>query len=349
MSTPYYKNYLNGELETNYTPYHIFGLKSKLYPWVKKNIGKDVGINVHGEKIGTKIVMKVKLTREKKSKEQDLQKKIDEIVNGNTKSILFYYPSQIGKIPIEWIKSVYKYINIHPLLKPYVSNEDVDDGAIYIEAGHIEDYYNFVSSLLVSFENKIVEMYQKGCIILPSENTKINWNLKSENSEKELWFPNWNQKRVTEMSGGVVSFLQNIENNMNYYIPLSVFSNNVIKYYISKNFISDYYFKKDILYIKAVNYDSIVKDLVLLDNSISEAHKNGGKVILFEGPSMMTINVIKQVLEEFDYKNYSIYIENFTYIISVLIPFEINDLQIKKDIYSETLKRMESKISVYKK
>lgn len=359
--TPYYRTiidppkeyYAVEEPDFNYGPYQTFALKSKLYPWIKENIGKNLGISLVGRKLGPKIQMEViitnlgqviTLTSDQMTR---LQQKVNSIIyyQDLVNHVLIYSPSNVvyngNIINSSWIAQILPFIKLEDKYNLAWSTIDIKDGALYVDLIEFPDYFAETSSLLYLIQKKITKLFEEGYLVNPSDEIIKNWELVSKTDE--LWHLSFPLNNLVKDSGGSTAFLLDrvtaIEN-----IPINLGVDKqglaVIKHYIGL-LLQDIFFNQEIIYLPADDLKSCLKRLRLVNQGKTTAYRQGGKVATIGISLEDRLPLIQSSALELGLTEQSSYMENYQLIFSVKIPFETNEISIEKELFGLYSKKLQ--------
>lgn len=303
--TPYYRtipkytiNIATEEPDFFYNPYLLFGLKSKLYPWIRKNMGPKVGLIfrsvIDNQTINQRMILLVVPVIGdtdvilNKNLQIQLQQRVNEIVYGNTKSILLFSSESLLSthnkfIPSSWIKQMLTFINIDIEFNPYVSNDDGIE-AIYIEIGYLPDYNNKVVELIVMISETLSHMYDQGYILNPPIDVIENWSLVPVDDFKRLYQPIWFDKLIIEAYDGMVEFIYSRMNNTTKnWVKFRIGKSWVVRHHVAKylydNNMKNFYFDTTCINVFVNNVDQ-AKNVSAI---ISKGKMSDGKVMIMVG------------------------------------------------------------------
>ena len=212
---------------SNYRPYELFTLRTKLYPFVHKMLGYNKEILFSSDKQGELRELKLRiydadeemtLSDEMKNL---LQEKIDYILS-NTPSdyaliFFFFHHPQLMSLPVGWVKSILKYIDLEDRAEPYV-NED----GIFAKVVHQPD--EFVKDVILSptatakwytniIERQLLSWFYTGAIVQPPMPVVDDWMLEQSSYDQQFYIANYNQlvaSYLTQTYGSVTNFLLEI-------------------------------------------------------------------------------------------------------------------------------------------
>lgn len=340
------------EPDFNYGPYQIFAPKSKLYPWIKQNIGFRLGLSLIGTKLGPKMSLQVTVTNQGRklnlSPDQivQLRQRTDRIFYNPelSRHVLIYYPRNLVHknlvIGAKWISAILPFIKLDTKYDLIWSTEDVDLGALYVNLSTDPDYFTTISELLRDVEQRLSQMYMEGYVVNPSEEIIRNWQLVSE--VEELWHLSTPLNQLVKSSAGTTGFLlDRVAGISDVPIDLSVDRQGlaVVKHYLAQTLV-DFYFKDRIIYIPARNLEQSLRDLQNINEAKTKAYREGGKVAVLKASSEDALETMIQVATEMDLTDIASYLENYDLIFSVQIPFETNEQEIQRHIFEETSQRL---------
>ncbi len=300
------------EADYFYTPYILLGLRTKLQPWVNQHISEDISIIFTSDYINNEMRLKVILLADgttdvelDSNQHQGLQRRVNQIVSGNVKSILLFEGREILSLskssrtmllPGLWVRQMLSYISIDPSLNPYLSDQDGVE-SIYIEAGHLPDYDIQISDLISNIVITLSKMYQDGYIIYPSVDIITSWSLVPVDDQQILYHPTWSDDRLTYYYGGLVPFLIERMEGVSM-IKLWVGQHRVKRHFVSKElsmFKVDFFFSEPWISVESNTLDQARKINSIITQSIGRAN---GKVLTLIGPSEETMTAIENVIRD---------------------------------------------------
>nr|QBK90163.1 MAG: hypothetical protein LCPAC102_00730 [Pithovirus LCPAC102] len=322
-----YTKALIEESDSNFNNYSIFSINSHLMNWVAANWDDQIELSFPGKikkNMPNKIYLTIKpliggntldMTNDMIT---DLQRIVDKIDISILKSALLYgfdiatpiLTNDGYLISSMWIRQMISYVYINPLLNPII-----DETGLYVEIGNYPNYTEIYRKLSVNLISKLVEMYEEGFILEPSEKIIENWVLLEHDDKGLLYTPSWVDKRITSTYGTIIDFLFTRLMGC-IYIDYYIGNNKVIIHFIASLLQNDNVkFKIHRLYIRVwINdLDSAQKIATLIEYAESNAN---GLIILKHVSSLDDINIYKEILSSAD-----IFIKNAN-----VLYYETNDI-----------------------
>jgi len=327
------------DTDCNYTPYRIFVLESRLYPFIY-NMFPDLNLYIYPKSIYnpktyrmdvyltiTKITTPeseevIELNKKEKEKIQD---KINKITSENIDYALIdiheFYKSLPIKYPFSWFKSVLEYTGIDSSYNPFIKEE-----GIYLKFNPDSEYKPGYYKVCEFLKNRISEFYSKGVIILSNiidskkkEKLLKDWKLISldnEEIEKRIFQPNWRDGRFAENQ--VDFLLRKIEEDE--YIRIKLPDNLVKRHGIIKALEKEeLIIEASYLKVKVRNLEHAQKIATIFENAES---KTNGRVIVLAAGRMSEIYLFFEYAEKFkkgDCISYSINSNQNPYMFSCLL------------------------------
>lgn len=190
----------------NFQGYELLTLKTKLYPFVHHEFGRNKEIKFHTSNKGVlhKIFLNLydgggiyHLTREQEKK---MQYQINKIVTETPSEFacVFSYQHfigyQTGYPSIAWIQSILKYIKLDPKYEAYITDDGMYAKVIHHPKKYVKDVIHrpeeYVEILRQEVESQLLEMYCKGTVYQPSSELITSWDLEVQSSDEQLYqFP----------------------------------------------------------------------------------------------------------------------------------------------------------------
>lgn len=233
-------SYPEPDVDCRYTPYHIFVLETRLYPFIYNLLSYEVKYknlyiypksvynkNTYRMDVYLRIVKldnlseeEVKLSREEKEK---VENKLYQITSKDINYVLIdvnelYKSLKHKQYPFPWFQSILGYAwspernnerNTHGEQEEGNDNDyqafSNSDG-IYLQMNPNSEYKKEYHHICEQIEKRIDEFYKKGTIVLPDENLEFiqKWNLVS--IAPNLYQANWRDYRFAK---NPVDFLLN--------------------------------------------------------------------------------------------------------------------------------------------
>ena len=141
-----------------------------------------------------------------------------------------------------WIMQFLPYVNINKTLNPYVN-----EFGLFVQIGDYPDYSSIYTKLSIYVNEELNRMYNMGYVYLPSKHVIDNWYLVPPNissSTSEIYYPMWEDNRITKTSGDIHSFIHDRINGIEY-----------INYYVGENKVVHHTLAKLIM----IQFDRLVK------------------------------------------------------------------------------------------
>lgn len=354
--TPYYRtvvdrkpNECSEEGDYNYTPYNLFCLKTRLYPFMIQYVGSNVDIEMPTTLINNKMFITIVpvIGTRPIDISNDIRIKLiqylDEITGTDKDSCLLF--STLNRtttlsgnlIPVTWMNTILPYISLPENINPFI-----DQYGIYGDLSKLtEKEYSIVYNQLVSqIIDQIRTMYRLGYITYAGSISE-DWALEPVDTDSILYRPLWNDDRF---ASDLVSFLQSRIRGVRT-ISLRVGNNNVNKHFVA-------------LALNKYNYEFTVSNgdiIVTVDNLdharivsslvYSSKSKSLGKVIVASLTKPSNISyysaAVDQILGIRQCVQYRIHSSPRPYVYSCLVPFNIDErstqIQIRQ-LYSQYIK-----------
>lgn len=319
IETPYYRTIVNinsnscsEEYDTNYTPYLLFCLKTKLFPIVSKLLSSNIDISFMSIPKNDKMILTVVLTKGSipiditTNDINTIQKYVDIFTTTNNDFCLLFTPfnsiqdEKSNKIiPSSWIQQLLPYVIINPNLNPYI-----DEYGLHINIKN-KDYLSYYNKLVANINEQLIKFYDSGYIFNASS-IKDEWQLESINDDNTIFRPLWSDQRF---ASDLVDFLTSrIRGNK--YIRLLISENLVNRHFICTElykYTSEFYFSSSYIYIKVNNIDEASTFTSIVMSQIS---KSIGRVIYFKSSHiswmhlyLWTINKLSSSFPSLDTKN----------------------------------------------
>ena len=302
--------------DCNYTPYRIFVLESRLYPFIYKMFpNKNLYIypkSIYNPKtyrmdVYLRITEITSPDSEKtidltKEQEEKIQDKINKITSENIDYALIdiheFYESLPQKYPFPWFRSVLEYTGIDSSYNPFIKKE-----GIYLKFNPDSDYKPAFYKVCGFLKERIDEFYSKGVIVLSNlidSKTKQklikNWSLISideEEIEKRLFQPNWSDGRFAK--NPVDFLLRKIEGDE--YIRIKLPDNLVKRHGIIRSLNKeDLIVEGSYLKVKSENLDKAKKIISVVE--VAEETTNG-RVVVLAANRMSEIYLFFEYAEKF--------------------------------------------------
>ena len=287
--------------DCNYTPYRIFVLESRLYPFIYKMF-PNINLYIYPKSIYnpktyrmdvyltlTKILTEdseelIELTEEQKDKIQD---KINKITSENIDYALIdineFYKSLPKKYPFGWFRSVLEYTSLDSSFNPFIRPE-----GIYLKFNLDSDYKPAYYNVCKFLKERIAEFYSKGVVVLSNlidsktkEKLTKDWHLVAideEEIQKRLFQPNWKDGRFA--NNPVDFLLRKIEGDE--YIRIKLPDNLVKRHGIIKSLEKEELIVEgSYLKIKAENLEKARKIAFVIEDA--KSNTNGRVVVLTSG------------------------------------------------------------------
>lgn len=287
--------------DCNYTPYRIFVLESRLYPFIYKMF-PNINLYIYPKSIYnpktyrmdvyltlTKILTEdseelIELTEEQKDKIQD---KINKITSENIDYALIdineFYKSLPKKYPFGWFRSVLEYTSLDSSFNPFIRPE-----GIYLKFNPDSDYKPAYYNVCKFLKERIAEFYSKGVVVLSNlidsktkEKLTKDWHLVAideEEIQKRLFQPNWKDGRFA--NNPVDFLLRKIEGDE--YIRIKLPDNLVKRHGIIKSLEKEELIVEgSYLKIKAENLEKARKIAFVIEDA--KSNTNGRVVVLTSG------------------------------------------------------------------
>ena len=183
VMTPYYRTFvtLNGrdeaqEYDTNYTPYNIFCLSTRVGRDLARLGVKDYPVFI-GEPINGKMAIVVKLLRVdhhvdlSPDEMKDLQKMVDRALSDHPQHcVLFSLDTMRYPYPRAWMMSIFPYLSVPAEYNPYI-----DENSIYVEFQEMS-YKSEYDDLTMSILEQMRDLYTVGSVIC-NQSLARKWNL----------------------------------------------------------------------------------------------------------------------------------------------------------------------------
>lgn len=340
--------YREGDIDgtRNYTPYQLHCLRTKIIPYLKQEFPHVKGIGIEYTQLyidnklsevltivnGYQIIDKFKLSLEKRTRITD------QIGNCLTLYPLYSVilnPITITHLPYDWvIIMAYYLLNIlDPIYEPiWLDNMllvrlDNTIGKNYVQE---ERYlYKFIQDTLNDY-------WSKG-MIPNAESIQETWNLTSITTgiqQIKLWYPKWQDKRITECP---VLFLRNRLNKTNSYIYLDIKTDNlVIKHKLVENLsLENIKYKNTCIGVQAKSYKEINKILFTIDETLYECKTLTSSCFRLEFDRMDILLEFEKVLIEQLNFNTVIYFVTDTnkHVLSTLVPLQTDLEKMERVVY----------------
>ena len=206
--------------DRNYDNYMIFSLNSYLSHWVSLNWHPDIEITFISRNkpgIDDKLYLTVQpliggdILEMNKEMRQNLQNYLNTLSITKLKSVLLYgfglnrriVTKQGYVIEDDWIRQLISYVGIDDSLNPHI-----DEIGMHVELGWIPQYTEVYRLLSINLTEKLIEMYEQGCVIEPSQSFLNDWLLIPQDDRKIIYAPTWRDTRITNNYGSMVKFLE---------------------------------------------------------------------------------------------------------------------------------------------
>lgn len=206
--------------DRNYDNYMIFSLNSYLSHWVSLNWHPDIEItfvSLNKPGVDDRLYLRIQplvggdILEMTKEMRRDLQAYVNTFSITKLKSVLLYGFGLDRKIVTkngcvieqDWIRQLISYVGIDDSLNPHI-----DEIGLHVEIGWIPQYTELYRLLSINLIEKLLEMYDDGCVIEPNETIKDKWLLVPQDDRKIIYAPIWRDTRITNNYGSMVNFLQ---------------------------------------------------------------------------------------------------------------------------------------------
>lgn len=206
--------------DRNYDNYIIFSLNSYLSHWVSINWHPNIEITFisrHKPGIEDKLYLTIQplvggdILEMDKNMRQDLQTYLNTLSITKLKSVLLYgfglnrklVTKQGHVIEEDWIRQLIPYVGIDNSLNPHI-----DEIGLHVELSWIPQYTEIYRLLSINLIEKLIEMYDGGCIIEPNKKIRDKWLLVPQDDRRIIYAPIWRDTRITNNYGSMVNFLQ---------------------------------------------------------------------------------------------------------------------------------------------
>ena len=354
--TPYYRtvvdrrpNECSEEADYNYTPYNLFCLKTRLYPFMIQYVGSNVDIEMPTTLINNKMFITVipvigtrpiDISNDVRVK---LIQYLDQITGIDKDSCLLF--STLNRvtttsgylIPVTWMNTILPYISLPESINPFI-----DQYGIYGDLSKLtEKEYSIVYNQLVSqIIEQIRTMYRLGYVTY-AQSISEDWALEPVDTESIVYRPLWNDDRF---ASDLVSFIQSrIRGERT--IKLRIGNNNVDKHFVARE-LNKYKYEFTvsngdiIITVDNLDHARIASSLVYSSKS-----KSIGKVIVVSLTKPSDISyysaAVNEVLGIKEFVQYTTQGSPRPYVFSCLVPFNIDErstqIQIRR-LYSQYIK-----------
>ncbi len=232
--------------QSNYTPYQLFALKSRLQPLVNKRFAHDGGLIViyHLKQLNNKIRVVVKLYDGKsfvtigQNDRQYLQAAVD-YITGNDPDLVLLLPDSARFLYTKpnmpdsaktllsgcWYRTVITHLSFSPQIRGhYRHSARFETPGIYIDLSRVVDYQTFFDETYLSAISRVKDMFSAGYISLPSgfdQKALAKWQVVPVGLNIEIYDENigdqtrpvlfqakWFDLRLSRPVGGMVPFLR---------------------------------------------------------------------------------------------------------------------------------------------
>ena len=350
---PFYKE-VGDEGRSNFTPYQVHCLRTKIIPYLKLEFPQVKGIGVEftqsyiDNKLseiltlvnGYQIIDRTELSLEKRTRITDQI--------GNCLTIYPLYsvilnPISITHLPYDWvIVMAYLLLDVlDPVYEPiWLDNMllvrlDTTIGRTYVE----EDRY-----LSKFIQDKLNDWWSQGMIVNAGY-IEESWNL---NSMKigffNLWYPRWQDNRITECP---VLFLRNRLSKPNSFIYLDIKTDNlVIRHELALNLslsnsksptnnALQIRYKHTCIGVRSKSYKELSRLLFLIDETLYRCKTVTSSCFILQFDRIDILNEFEKILTEqmkFDIVTYFVTDIN-KYVVSVLVPLNTNLEKLERRVY----------------
>lgn len=226
--------------DSNYGPYDVFCLQTRLQPLVYRLLNRDTQILFLTSEENKKMELKIQILSSdgdvislSEHVKSELQTKVDEIISKNMGYCLIngyeLYLSCGYRYPLSWFYSVLPYTGIGSEYNPFITQTRYGP-EIYLVFNRDSDYNRAYINLSRDILNAINNMYQQGSLY-GAENIAEAWNLELLNDDfaKKLYQATWQDKRFAPI---ITDFLiQKMEGDE--YIYIKIPDNLVKRHYIA--------------------------------------------------------------------------------------------------------------------
>jgi len=347
------------EPDTNYTPYLIFCLKTKLFPYIIDILGHDIIFSFDTVRIDKRLVVSINFYKDGNlfilSPEQKklIRHHVDFLVYNEPKVCLLFwsrttvYLDNGFQIPIYWISKILPYIIVPKNINSYTNDIGIyctlePDQTIYntslkiVDNNHVGTYLNYYNIIVKGIIKQLKSYYSLG-YVFGAKNIKIDWQLEPIDKDELLYRPLWND---TRFAPDLVQFLKN-KINGDKSVEIVIDNNLVVRHFIAKSLHNlypnlSYFFSNYSIIFESTNLNdsrfisSLILNNIYISNGsvvtiyISKSDTNSLSTYLSKIKSLGFNDIITYHLDNIESPN----------IISILLPIGINILGIKKYIYN---------------
>jgi len=227
------------EPDFNYDNYSILSLKTILSEWIHENWDNQIYLTFPAGKKDTYpnrsyLTIQPMIGNDELIMDQQmidsLQKEVNKLTITDLKSVLVIGNNNTiildsgVTIPSSWIKEMLPYVPVNPELNPYVA-----ESGLFVQISHYPDFSEIYTILSINIEKKLKQMFTDGYVYKPQYSIIQNWQLITHEMYKEVYYPLWTDRRITNSCGGKYQFIKNRMNGINT-IDYFVDSNNVVKH-----------------------------------------------------------------------------------------------------------------------
>lgn len=351
------KSYCIDGKESNYTPYQLFVLTTRLNYWIQKHWDKNITIGFPSAVRDNKDYItiqpinvdgNVKPTIDMAAR---IQKFVNKLTSQPLRGLLLMSGDSIitnnenikhdQLIPSDWIHSMLPYVKIASKFNPYIEKE-----GIMVELTNYLDYKNVFDRLIIDIVGQLRTMYSQGYIINPPLDIVKKWKLVATKSNGSLYQPDeitrfigplkpiWNNSKITQKYDGPYGFLRsriNGDSFIDLYVGENYFTKHIVSQYLLTSNItgsfSDYYVK-----FEAEDYSQAQKVVSMID---SYSNKYSGRVIRLYTNRLSWTLLYRGIAENLGYDNTTVYLTDDIknpYIFSCVIPISDNSDEVIKTI-----------------
>ena len=339
LRTPYFQTRIPSRTggclqqpQTNYYPYNLFALRTRLEPLAKKRLGLAIFIHFNSRYLDEKILVTVEFWQAGQplilnpADKNHLQRALNHIVANEPDLVLLMsegsqWPLDLTELsqgerkllPSWWTRDVAPYLSFTPHLRPhYRPAREFQIPGLYLDLSRLDSHASFFKEIYKDAMNRLNEMFNQGYLSLPvSFDTEqlSRWQVASLRSitrddahslVKTLFYPEWEDLRLTRPVGGMAAFLVKHLVRGSNRVWLKVGRGLLVRHQIAATFqrrftVNQYRFFNDIVEVEANNLEEAqaAASLVELAQSLPV-----GKIVLFQFPSRDWFNLYLILLHQ---------------------------------------------------
>ena len=321
----------------NFTPYNLFCLRTRLYPYIRKTYGPDTTATFeHVEDSGVMSLVATlknpdgstkKMTTEQ---EKDMEKHINVILADDLDHVLviptdFPFPLREGKCADSiWLKSVLPYLYVDDEYYPYI-----DEYGLNLILDSVPEYTDLYADVINDLVDQLLDMMHQGYIIGMPEDIAKSWKFSLLDEDYDVYYATWSNNFITGPYGDMYGFIKSrIKGETS--IDVHVGSNLVERHLVAES-IKNAKFISDYVRVDVNGLDDALEKISVIRSSLDGAT---GNVVILKSLDIEEAKEKRTASEELGYRTVT-YITLFGYVTSMYMSKHIDHNLIKEEIQNK--------------